>query len=368
MNAFRRIHAIAAKEFQQLRRDRLTFGMIGGIPVVLLLLFGYAINQDVRHLSAGVVDHADTGLSRALVQATEATQVIDVDYRVETADELEALMRQGAISVGLFIPHDFERRVVMGRRAPAQLLVDAGDPIILGSVQSLMSTPLDTHVVPRSAFERRPATFELRAFYNPERRTAVQIVPGIFGVILTMTMVLFTAVAIVRERERGNLEFLITTPVRPTELMAGKIAPYILIGLFQVALILSLAFVLFRLPVRGSIFDLYLGALFFIVAALSQGLFISSLAQNQFQTFQMTFMIMLPSILLSGFIFPYDGMPIWAQYLSEILPMTHFLRITRGVLLRGAEFVDVAPEAGALLLIFAAFFTFAVLRFHKRLD
>lgn len=368
MNSFFRIYAIASKEFRQLRRDRLTFGMIAGIPIALLLLFGYAINQDIRHLSAGVADQANTSLSRALIQAAVATQVVDINYYVNTSQELEALMRRGRISVGIFIPHDFERRVALGRRPPAQLLVNAGDPVILGSAEGLVFMPIDTHSVPRSAFERLPATFELRAFYNPERRTAVQIVPGIIGIILTMTMVLFTSVAIVRERERGNLEFLITTPVKPTELMAGKIIPYILIGLFQVTLVLALGSWLFRVPILGDISDVYIGALCFISASLALGLLISTFAQNQFQTFQMTFFVMMPSILLSGFMFPYEGMPAWAQYFSELIPMTHFVRVIRAILLRGASLGDVIGDIAALIAIFAVAFTIAVLRFRKRLD
>lgn len=368
MNSFFRIYAIASKEFRQLRRDRLTFGMIAGIPIALLLLFGYAINQDIRHLSAGVVDQANTSLSRALIQVAEATQVVDIKYHVNTSQELEALMRRGQISVGIFIPHDFERRVALGRRPPAQLLVDAGDPVILGSAEGLLFIPIDTHSVPRSAFERLPATFELRAFYNPERRTAVQIVPGIIGIILTMTMVLFTGVAIVRERERGNLEFLITTPVKPMELMAGKIIPYILIGLFQVTLVLALGSWLFRVPILGDISDVYIGALCFISASLALGLLISTFAQNQFQTFQMTFFVMMPSILLSGFMFPYEGMPTWAQYFSELIPMTHFVRVIRAIMLRGASLGDVIGDITALIIIFAVAFMIAVLRFRKRLD
>ena len=368
MSAFRRIAAVAAKEFRQLRRDRLTFGMIVGIPVIMLILFGYAINQDVRNLSAGVADHAQTHLSRALVQRAEASQVLDIKHRVGTPEQLEALLRQGAISVGIYIPRDFERRVQSVDRPAAQLMVDAGDPIILGAAQGLVAMPVAERPVAPAPFDRARTTFELRAYYNPERRTAVHVVPGIIGVILTMTMVLFTGVAIVRERERGNLEFLITTPVRPTELMAGKIVPYILIGLFQIALIVGLGYVLFRLPVRGSLIELYLGAFCFIAASLALGLIISTLAKNQFQTFQMTFFILMPSILLSGFLFPYDGMPGWAQGFAEILPMTHFLRVIRGILVRGAGLAELVTDIGALILIFAAAFTVAVLRFRKRLD
>ena len=363
-----RIRAITLKEIRQLRRDKLTFAMIFGFPIGMVLLFGYAIDQDVRNLSAGVADHANTSLSRALIQATEASQVVDIEYRVDTPDELEALLRDGSISVGIYVPHDFDRRIAQGRRASAQLLVDAGDPIVLSAVKGLVAIPVRTREIPRSAFERDPETFEIRAFFNPERRTEVQIVPGIVGVILTMTMVLFAAVAIVRERERGNLEYLITTPVKPAELMVGKIIPYILIGLFQVALVLSIGSVIFRVPIQGGLIDLYIGALFFIAASLAVGLVNSTIAQNQFQTFQLTIIIMLPSILLSGFLFPYDGMPKSIQALAEIIPLTHYVRIARAIQLRGASIVDVSNELLELGLIFTVAFTFAIFRFRKRLD
>ncbi len=368
MNRLGRVRAITVKEIRQLRRDKLTFGMIFGFPIGMVLLFGYAIDQDVRHLSAGVADHANSHLSRALIQATEATQVVDIKYHVNTTGELEALLRKGQISVGIYVPHDFDRRVAMGRRASAQLLVDAGDPIVLSAVRGLTALPVRTRQIPTSAFDRAPETFELRAFFNPERRTEVQVVPGIVGVILTMTMVLFAAVAIVRERERGNLEYLITTPVKPYELMIGKIIPYIVIGLVQVALVLALGSLVFRVPVQGGLLDLYIGALFFIAASLAVGLANSTIAQSQFQTFQLTIIVMLPSILLSGFLFPYDGMPKSIQALAEIIPLTHYVRIARAIQLRGASIFDVGGELFALGIIFAVAFSFAVFRFKKRLD
>ncbi len=368
MSRFGRILAITLKEVRQLRRDKLTFAMIFGLPVGMVLLFGYAINQDVRHLSAGVVDHANTSLSRSLIQATEASQVVTIEYWVETPAEIEALLRKGRISVGIYVPQDFDRRVALGHRASAQLLVDAGDPIVLNAVRGLTELPVRVRQIPSSAFDRPPSTYELQAFFNPERRTEVQIVPGITGVILTMTMVLFAAVAIVRERERGNLEYLITTPVKPYELMVGKIIPYVVIGLFQVALVLGIGSLVFRVPVEGSLFDLYVGALFFIAASLAIGLVNSTIARSQFQTFQLTIIIMLPSILLSGFLFPYEGMPRLVQVLAEVIPLTHYVRIARAIQLRGASITDVTGEIVALGTIFAIAFLFAIFRFKKRLD
>jgi ABC-2 type transport system permease protein len=270
-----RILAIARKEFRHLRRDHLTGGMVLGVPLMMTLLFGYAINQDVRHLRAGVADLAGTQRSRLLVEDAQATQVIDVVERVESAEALESLLVSGRISVGLLIPADFEGRFAHGGRPTAQLLVDGGDPIVLGAARGLLALPI------HDRFRRTAAaapTFELRAFYNPERRSPVHIVPGLCGVVLTLTMVLFTSVAIVREKERGNLELLITRPIRTTELMIGKILPYVAIGFIQVTLILLLGSQLFDVPIRGSLVDLYLGAGAFVAATLTLGLLISTAA------------------------------------------------------------------------------------------
>jgi ABC-2 type transport system permease protein len=360
-----RTAAIARKEVRQLRRDRLTFGMIVGIPVIQLLLFGYAINQDVRHLRAGLADLAGTQRARLLVADAEATQVVNVVERTRSAEELETLLRTGRIAVGIFIPHDFERRVEHGARPPAHLLVDGSDPIVLGAARGIADLPVQKRA-PRGG--RAFDTFEVRAYYNPERRSAVQIVPGLIGVILTMTMVLFTAVAIVRERERGNLELLINTPVRTPELMAGKIAPYMVIGLVQVTLVLLLGSLLFRVPIRGTLLDVYLAGAVFVGAALALGLVISTLAQTQFQAFQLTFFTFLPQILLSGFMFPFDGMPRAAQLLAQTFPLTHFLRMIRGIMLRGARLPEVGPDIWPLALFFAVTVTLAIVRFRKRLD
>ncbi len=361
-----RMAAIARKEFFHLRRDRLTGGMIAGIPVMMTLLFGFAINQDVRHLRAGAADLAQTSASRELLQDAQATQVIDLVERRETARELEALLRRGEISVGIVIPVDFERRRAAGARPLAHLLADGGDPVVLGAIQGLLRLPVERR------FSRggtaAPATFELRPYYNPERRSPVHIVPGICGVILTLTMVLFTSVAIVRERERGNLELLITTPVQTLELMVGKIVPYVLIGYVQVSIILALGVLLFDVPVRGSLLELYLGAGAFVAANLTLGLLISTFAQTQFQAFQMSFVTFLPQILLSGFMFPFDGMPRVVQWLASVFPLTHFLRIIRGVLLRGARLSELSGELWMLLAFFTVAMTLAVARFRKRLD
>ena len=362
--SLQRVFAVVRKETIQLLRDRLSFGMVFGMPVMQLLLFGYAINQDVRHLTAGVADLSNTDKSRRLVTDAQASQVVDVVSFADSAEGLESLLRRGEVSVGIFIPRDFERRVEHGRRPAAQLLVDGSDPIVLSSAQLLTQLDVAAKADPRAS----PRTFEVRAYYNPERRSPVQIVPGLIGVILTMTMTLFTAVAIVRERERGNLELLITTPVRTVELMAGKIIPYILVGMVQVSLVLAIGAVLFEVPVQGDLKQIYAASLIFVTATLGLGLLISTLAKTQFQAFQLTFFTFLPQILLSGFMFPFDGMPRAAQWLAEAFPLTHFVRIIRGIMLRGASLPEVSRDLWPLGVFFAVTLLLATMRFQKRLD
>jgi ABC-2 type transport system permease protein len=276
-------------------------------------------------------------------------------------------MREGKISIGILIPPDFERRRLDPDRATAQLLVDASDPVIFGAAGGLAGLPL--FVPERRAPRRgRPPSFETRAYYNPERRSQVQIVPGLIGVILTLTMSLFTAVAIVRERERGTLELLINTPVRTAELMVGKIIPHIVIGLVQVTLILGVGATLFRVPIRGPLLDLYGASLLFVAATLGLGLLISTVAKTQFQAFQLVMFFFLPSMLLSGFMFPFDGMPAAAQRLGDLLPLTHFLRLVRGIVLRGASLAELRYAVWPLLVFFVITLRLATLRFRKRLD
>jgi ABC-2 type transport system permease protein len=345
-----------------LLRDRLTGGMVAGIPLVLTLLFGYAINTDVRHLRGVIVDLANTSMSRALVADVQASQVIDWVERAQSPGEIETLLSRGHISAGLYIPPDFERRLQVGDRPLAQLLIDGSDPSILAAARGLTALPFGPQPGATAA------TFALRAFYNPERRSAVFVVPGLCAVILTLTMVLFTSIAIVRERERGNLELLITTPVSSLELMLGKIAPYIAIGYVQISIILVLGILLFAMPVRGSLADFYMAAGIFIISCLALGLLISTLASNQFQAFQMTYLSFLPQLLLSGFMFPFEGMPGLAQWLAEMFPITHFLRILRSVLLRDATLLEMKAEIWPMLLFFFIVIALTTLRFRKRLD
>ena len=371
----RRIWAITQKEFRQLARDRLTFAMVIGIPLILIMMFGFAINLDVRGLRAGIADQAGTQTSRRLVADLTASQVINPVRRAATAEELEQLLLRNEIVVGVFIPRDLERRLQDPNREAAQLLVDATDPLIPGIVSAVADMPFalrertaSPRLIPRTGRSQQSRLFAMRQLYNPEGRSAVMIVPGTIGVILTFTMVLFTSIAIVRERERGNLELLITTPVRTIELMLGKIIPYILIGMLQVSLILSAGVFLFDVPLRGTLVDLYTASLAYVAAVLGLGLLISTIAKMQFQAFQMTFFILLPSILLSGFIFPFDGMPQPAQYLAQILPLTHFVVLVRGILLKGAVLAELALPLQKLGILFVVFMTLAMLRFRKRLD
>jgi ABC-2 type transport system permease protein len=368
MKLLRRSVAVMRKEVRQLRRDRLTAGMIVGVPALQLVLFGYAINQDVRHLRAGVADAGGSQRARILLADAEASQVVDVVARVSAPAELQELLRQGRISVGVVIPPDFERRSSDAERLPAQLLIDASDPTILRTARGLERLPLDGASATDVQRWRRSSTFETLPLYNPENRSEVFIVPGLLGVILTLTMVLFTSVAIVRERERGNLELLINTPIRRIELMVGKIVPYVAIGLVQVSIILGLGSVLFRLPMRGSLLDLYLATGIFIAATLTLGLLISTVARSQFQAFQLTIFFFLPSILLSGFMFPFEGMPRVAQGIAELLPLTHLNRLIRGIVLRGATLGELRAEIWPLVVFFTVTMTAAVLRFRKRLD
>jgi ABC-2 type transport system permease protein len=361
---FERVFAIASKEVRQLRRDKLTGGMIVGIPLIQILIFGYGINFDVRHIRAGVTDYANTSASRALVSQLEASQVLQFVEHPPDVLLLRRRLASGAISAGLYIPPDFERRRLANDRPIAQLLIDGSEPGVEGALRALASAPLTLRATDRTQPRR---SLEVLTEYNPERRTAVQIVPALIGVILNMTMVIFTAIALVRERERGNLELLITTPVKSVELMIGKLAPYIVVGLIQTSIILGAGVLLFDVPVNGPLWQLYTGASLFIASTLALGLLISTVAQTQFQAMQLGFFTMLPSILLSGFMFPLAGMPQVVQWLAQILPLTHFNAIVRGVVLRGAHLADLGLPLLKLTTFLVVAVTIAAFRFRKRL-
>ncbi len=357
----RQVFAVMLKEVRQMARDRMTVAMMIGIPTLQLLLFGYAINPDVRNLPAAVADMADTAGSRALVQDLFATGVIRPVAGARTPQELQALLREGRIKVGVVVPPDFERRRIDHHEA-RQVIVDGSDISVQATARQLAAMPLD------GSSGVQTGQISVLPLYNPRRVSAINVVPGLVGVILTMTMVMFTAMAIVRERERGNLELLITTPVSSGELMVGKVLPYIVVGLVQVTVVLLLGSLLFQVPIRGGLLDVYGASMLLIVANLTLGLLVSTAAKTQFQSMQMAFFLFLPSILLSGFMFPFDGMPRFAQWIAEVLPLTHFMRLIRGIVLRGASLAELWPDVLALLAFTTAMMTLAILRFRKRLD
>ncbi|HFQ5014078.1 TPA: ABC transporter permease [Vibrio vulnificus] len=365
MNALYRMKAIMVKEFRQLSRDRITFGMVVMIPLIQLLLFGYAINTDIRDIPVAVVDQSESTAGRILTESVKVTQVISVTQRYATAEEAEQAVQDGIVRAALILPNDLTQRMAQGRPL-GQWIVDGSDTMISAAILGLQTMPLTDF-----DFQIRPKptqTFEVALYYNPSRRSAVNIVPGLLGVILTMTMILFTSAAIVRERERGNLELLITTPVRSFELMVAKIVPYIFVGLIQVFIILGLGHVIFGVPINGSVAQILLGTLLFIAASLTLGLVISTIANTQLQAMQMTVFILLPSILLSGFMFPYEGMPVAAQWIAEVLPATHFMRMIRGIVLRGADLFDLWRDTLWMIGFTLFGLIIASTRFKKSLD
>jgi ABC-2 type transport system permease protein len=368
---------IAWKELIQLRRDRLTLGMVLALPLMQLLLFGYAINTDVRHIPLVVYDQDASAASRDLARTLEVTGSYRVLGAVSGYDEIGQLLRQGRARAALVIPPRFGSDLKRGRPTAVQLVVDGSDPqTVASATQSATGLAAarsqELLVGQLRALGRGlaapPITVQPATWYNPELRTAVFVVPGLVGIILTMTMVMFTAMAIARERERGTLEQLIVSPVGRVELVAGKILPYIAIGYVQMALILLTGSLIFRVPLEGSLLLLFALAFVFIAANLALGLFFSTLARTQQQAMQMSFFFFLPNILLSGFMFPFEAMPRPAQLLSECLPLTHFLRIVRGVTLKGASLGDLQGELAALAGILAVLVTLSSLRFRKKID
>jgi ABC-2 type transport system permease protein len=367
---------IAWKELIQLRRDRLTLAMMAVLPVAMLMLFGYAINTDVRHISTLVDDQDRSADSRDLVARMEATGFYDVAGEVRDYGEIERALRSGAARAAIVIPVRYAADIAAGNPTSVQIVVDGSDPQVVGGAQNTAASL----VAARSAEIRvtrmtrlggravaEPIDLVPDILYSPDQRTAVYIVPGLIGVILTMTMVMLTAMAMARERERGTLEQLVVSPVGRVELVVGKILPYVVIGYVQMALILGFARVVFDVPVRGSLALLFALAFLFIAANLAIGLFFSTLSRTQQQAMQMSFFFMLPNILLSGFMFPFEAMPRPAQLLSQALPLTHFLRIVRGIVLKGSTFDDLGTELVWLAAILAALVTFSSLRFRKKL-
>ena len=372
MSAIGRIAVITRKELLQLRRDRMTIGMMVMLPLMQLLLFGYAIDTDVRHAPTVVYDADATTRSRDLARRLEATGFYDLVGAVDGYPAIADAFRSGTARVGLVIPAGFGAGVTAPRPVEDQLVVDGADAQTVAS-----ATQTAAAVVAAWSAELRvtalhdgvpePISLSTSTWYNPDLRTAVYVVPGLVGVILTMTMVMFTAMGIARERERGTLEQLIVSPVRSIELVIGKIVPYLAIGYLQMTIVLVVGSLVFDVPFAGSWALLYALAALFIAGCLALGLFFSTLAKTQQQAMQMSFFFLLPNLLLSGFMFPFEGMPTLAQYIGEVIPLTHFLRIIRGIVLRGATWPDLAPEVGWLAAIAGALVLASALRFKKKL-
>ncbi|HTM46761.1 MAG TPA: ABC transporter permease [Polyangiaceae bacterium] len=368
--------AIARKELLQLKRDRATLAMMVVLPVMQLLLFGYAINTDVRHIPTVVYDQDQSAGSRDLWRSMEATRFYDVVGQVRSYQEVERAIRSGMARVALVVPPRFSSDLKRGRTAHAQLVVDGSDPQVVASATntaaSLVAARSSELVLTRlskvSGAKPQPAIeLEPNTWYNPDLRTAIYVVPGLIGVILTMTMVMLTSMAIARERERGTLEQLIVSPVKNIELMIGKILPYVIIGYVQMTLVLFVGRAIFGVPLVGSLPLLYCLVFVFISANLALGLVFSTLAKTQQQAMQMSFFFLLPNILLSGFMFPFEGMPKPAQWIAQGLPLTHFLRVVRGITLKGAGFEDVVGEVIWMGGILTVLVTLATLRFSKKL-
>jgi len=366
--SMRRIYAIVAKELKQLGRDRLTFGMIVMIPLIQLLMFGYAINTDVRNIPIGVVDQSNSAIARIITETVKVTQIVDVVASYDTPDQAEKAIVRGEIRGALIFPVDLTQRIVQDEIL-GQIIVDGSDTVISSALLQLRHLPLDAIIVePDLNRKTNKPTFEVALFFNPSRRSQVNIIPGLVGIILTMTMILFTSAAIVREREMGNLELLITTPIRSIELMVGKILPYIVVGLIQVMIVLGLGYLVFGVGITGDLFDVFLVTLLFIAASLVLGLIISTIAKTQLQAMQMTIFVLLPSILLSGFMFPYEAMPRAAQYIAEVLPATHFMRMIRAVVLKGADATSLVYDNLWLIGFTLIGLIIASVRFKKKLD
>lgn len=366
---------IIIKEFIQLRRDRLTFGMIVGIPIMQLILFGYAINSDPKHLpsAALVADHSL--YSRTLLQGLKNSDYFRIDHEVSGVVEAEELMARGEVQFVVTIPEDFGRKLARGERPTLLIEADASDPSATGNAIAALAGVVRTALTRDLQGPLRPLVpiadpIDIRVHrrYNPEGITSYNIVPGLLGTILTMTMILMTGLAMTRERERGTFENLLATPALPIEVMTGKIVPYIMIGLLQVTLLLGAALLIFKVPMQGSIMLLYFSVSLFIAANLTLGITFSSIARNQLQAMQMTFFFFLPSILLSGFMFPFRGMPEWAQWVGTVLPLTHFLRIVRGILLKGNSFAEVWPNIWPILVFMLAVIGLGLGVYRKTLD
>jgi ABC-2 type transport system permease protein len=372
---FRRMWAMIVKEFVQMRRDRMTFATMLFVPVLQLTLFGYAINTDPKHLPTAMLVRDEGPLTRAVLQAMKNTDYFDFREQVRSAGELDRLVRSGTVQFAIEIPASFDRDVRRGDRPSILVIADATDPVATGTaisaVQGLVDTALRRELRgPDASITKVTPPFQLvlQRRYNPEGITQYNIVPGLLGVILTMTMTMFTALAVTREVERGTMESLLSMPIKPVEIMIGKIAPFVLVGFVQMTIILLAAHYLFDVPILGSVPLLVTLSTLYAASNLAVGYTFSTIAQNQLQAVQMTFFFFLPNFLLSGFAFPFRGMPQWAQVIGETLPLTHFIRIVRGITLKGAGFADMQIDVAALVIFMLAAMGLALFRFRRTLD
>ena len=370
-----RTWAVMAKEFTQLTRDRLTYAMILLLPIIQLLLFGYAINDDPRNLPTAVLVQDNGGFSRSILTAMNNSGYFDITVQARSQHELDRALERGEVQFAVIIPADFTARVVRGDAAQILVEADATDPSATsGAVAALASLPSQaltrdlTGPLAARAPGRAPFEVVVHRRYNPEAITAYNIVPGLLGVILSMTLVMMTSLGMARERERGTMESLLSTPVRPLEVMVGKLTPYVLVGIIQATVILVMARLLFDVPMSGGWIALIAGLMLFIVGSLSLGFLISTVAKTQLQAMQMSFFYMLPSILLSGFMFPFRGMPDWAQAIGTAIPVTHFLRVVRGSLLKGVGLENAGTSLFALALFVLVVGALAMMRYRTTLD
>ena len=368
---WRKTGAVLVKEFIQLKRDRVSFGMIIMIPLIQLMLFGFAINTNPRHLPTAVLLQENSDLSRSILAALKNTEYFKITERPRTERELDELIASGKVLFGIEIPANFERAVRRGDKPAMLVIADATDPVAAGSAMGALGQVAQTAVIHDRAIPvSTELPFEIRthARYNPAGLSQLNIVPGLVGTILTMTMLIFTALSVTREIERGTMESLLSMPITPTEIMLGKIVPYIMVGFIQASMIIGIGVLLFGVPIIGSLAELAGLSTLFIATNLSIGYTFSTVAQNQLQAMQMSIMFFLPNILLSGFMFPFAGMPAWAQYIGEALPLTHYLRIVRGIMLKGASITDLHYDAEALFGLMLIAMLIAVARFRRTLD
>jgi ABC-2 type transport system permease protein len=367
----RRTWAMLIKEFIQLKRDRVSFAMIVMIPLVQLLLFGYAIDTNPRHLPTAVLLQEQSDLGRSILKALENTAYFKLTHVIRSEAEFDRLLASGQVLFAIEIPANFERGVRRGDRPALLVAADATDPVAAGAAMAALAGLVQSALQhDRAIPDGGSAPFEIRthARYNPAANTSLNIVPGLVGTILTMTMLIFTALSVTRELERGTMESLLAMPITPVEIMLGKIVPYILVGLVQAALIIGIGIGLFGVPLLGSLGLLAMLSTLFITANLSIGYTFSTIAQNQLQAMQMSMMFFLPNILLSGFMFPFAGMPNWAQWIGELLPLTHYLRIVRAIMLKGATLAEVHVAALALAGLTLLAMSIAITRFRRTLD